>query len=55
VDRQYARVVRQISRYYRRLPQLSRIAVLCLICALIFKQAEYLGETFGATLYYLTH
>jgi hypothetical protein len=55
VDRQYARIVRHLGRHYRRLPHLSRIAVLCLICALIFKQAEYLGEAFGKTLYYLTH
>jgi hypothetical protein len=55
VDRQYARIVRHLGRYYRRLPHLSRIAVLCLICALIFKQAEYIGEGLGKALYYLTH
>lgn len=55
MDYHFARTVRYLGRYYHRLPREGRIVVVCMVFALLFMQAEYVGETLGKTLYHLTH
>ena len=55
MDYQIARTVRYLGRYYHNLPRQARIILACMVFMLLYMQAEYIGETLGKTLYYLTH